>query len=219
MTASPPAEEVPSEEPSAASDPAAKQAELDELKDLLASVIGFDYDLKGSEEEIQRFFALARGSDALAELLGELEAAVAASPEDLQARMDLADAYVAKLMTTAHGPEQGVIGAKAEGQWREVVARDPGHWAANFALGNNYSFYPDVMGKTPEAIAYLEAARSIQEKLDPTPEHVRTYLSLSRLYLREGRKAEARAVLEEGLRHHPGNAEILAELERLDRAG
>jgi tetratricopeptide (TPR) repeat protein len=191
-------------------------AERAELEELLGRLIGADYDLHGSDEDIQRFFELARGSEALAGIVAELEARVAARPNDLEGRMELADAYVAKILTMPHGPEQGVWGSKAEGQWREVTAQDPEHWGAHFALGNNFSYYPDVMGKTGEAIRYLEQARAIQERGAPAAEHVQTYLSLARLYVRDGERDEALAVLEAGLASHPGNAALLAELERLE---
>ena len=196
---------------------AASTAERAEFEDLLARLAGAGFDLQGPDDEIQRFFELARETGVIDELLSSLEADVAARPADLDARMQLADAYVAKILTLPHGPEQGLWGAKAEEQWREVSERDADHWGANYALGNNYSFYPDVMGKTGEAIRYLERARAIQENLPPSEEHVQTYLSLARMYLRDRHEAEARATLEAGLRFHPGNAELLAELARLGK--
>jgi tetratricopeptide (TPR) repeat protein len=186
-----------------------------ELAELLKRLIGSDYDLHGSKEEIQRFFELARDGGLLADILKELESRVASNPNDVEARMDLADGYVAKIMTMPHGPEQGVWGEKAEEQWRAVTERDPEHWGAHFALGTNFSFYPDVMGKTGEAIRCLESARKIQAHLPPAAEHVQTYLSLARLYLRENRRDEAIAVLQSGLQLHPGNAGLLAELQRV----
>ncbi len=211
--ASPVAAAAPAPEPPPR--PAVDAAERREFEDLLTRLIGPDYDLHGSPEELERFFELARGTDFLEEHLRALEERVSADPGDLEARMALADGYVAKLLTMPHGPEQGVWGNKAEEQWRQVSERDPEHWAAHFALGNNFSFYPDVMGRTGDAIRYLERAREIQERLTPVEEHVRTYLSLARMYLRDGRREEARATIEAGLRLHPGHAELLAERDRL----
>jgi tetratricopeptide (TPR) repeat protein len=121
---------------------------------------------------------------------------------------------VAKLMTI-QGPEQGLWGSRAEEQWREVSLRDPDHWGAAFALGQNYAYYPDVMGKTDEAIAHLERARAIQERAQQGQEHVRTYLSLARLYQRKGDLEGARSVLRAGLRYHPGEEELGAALDGL----
>jgi tetratricopeptide (TPR) repeat protein len=108
---------------------------------------------------------------------------------------------------------------KAEEQWREVVRLDPDHWKASFSLGNNFAYYPDVMGKTAEAIHYLEEARRIQEGGNPRADEVRVYLALSRLHLRQGDRDRARAILESGLRRHPADPEILEALEELESRG
>lgn len=188
----------------------AERAEMEELLELFGS--GYDWD--GSTEKMQRFYELARKTGLVDEKIGELEEAVEADPGDLDARMELADTYVAKLMTI-QGPEQGLWGAKAEEQWREVATRDPEHWRATFSLGLNYAYYPDVMGKTDDAIAYLERAREIQERSTQTEEQVRTYLTLARMYQRKGDLDRARAVVRAGLAYHPGNAELAAALDGL----
>ncbi len=51
------------------------------------------------------------------------------------------------------------------------------------------------MGKTNDAIAGLERARSIPERMAPEAPHVQTYLSLSRLYERKGDIKRVRDVL------------------------
>ena len=188
----------------------AERAELEELLKLFGS--GYDWDASGPE--LERFYELAKKTGLIDEKLAELEAAVAAAPDGLDLRMELADTYVAKLMTV-QGPEAGLWGSRAEEQWRETEKRDPEHWRATFSLGQNFAYYPDVMGKTDEAIAYLERARAIQERDAQGAEHVRTYLSLARLYQRKGDVARARDVLDAGLRHHPGNAELGAALASL----
>ena len=194
----------------------AEGATREELDALLESILGTDYNLQGPPEDIERFFAIARSTDLIDERIEELEELVAARPGDVDGRMRLADSYIAKLMTLS-GPEQGLWGGRAEAQWREVTERDPDHWRAAFSLGNNYAYYPDVMNKTADSIRYLEQARAIQERSEPAPEHVRTYVSLSQMHLRGGDTDEARAVLEAGLRFHPGNEVLLGALARFDR--
>ena len=201
---------APAAEPSQAIDATARR----EFEELLA-LFGTDYDFDGTPEQMQRFYELAR-KGLLDRSIAELEAQVAADPGDLGARMQLADLYVAKIMTLPHGPEQGLWGDRAENQWRAVAERDPEHWGANFSLGHNFAFYPDVMGKTRDAIHYLEEARRIQENGSPEDEQVRVYLALSRLYSRQGDEDRARDVLEAGLRRHPSNAELLGALEDID---
>ena len=212
-----PARSEPSGEPDVDDARAAEASESDqaaELAALMAELLGPSYDWKGSTEELERFYELARGTDLIAERIEELEAAVDSNPADVERRMELADYYVAKLMTV-QGAEQGLWGAKAEEQWREVAARDEDHWGANFSLGNNYAFYPDVMGKTDEAISFLERALEIQERSAQDDDHVRTYLSLARMYQRKGEKERAREVLEAGLLVHAPNPELEAALASL----
>lgn len=199
---------------------AAAPAPLDESArrefESLLALFGPDFHFGGTPEQMKRFQELAREGGLLDASIAELEASVAGDPADLEARMALADLYVTKIWTLPHGPEQGIWGDKAEEQWRAVTERDPDHWRANFQLGNNFAYYPDVMGKTEEAIHFLEEARRIQERGVPGDEEVRVYLALSRLHLRQGEQEEARAVLESGLRRHPSNGEILRALEELD---
>jgi tetratricopeptide (TPR) repeat protein len=192
-------------------DPAARRREFEAL----LALFGPDFDFTGTPEEMQRFYELAREGDLLADSIAQLEARIAGQPADLEGRMELAGLYVAKLMTLPNGPEQGIWGTKAEEQWREVVELDPDHWKANFSLGNNFAYYPDVLGKTNEAIRYLEEARRIQELGEPRGEQVQVYLALSRLHLRQGDRDRARAVLESGLLWHPTDSRILQALEEL----
>ena len=90
--------------------------------------------------------------------------------------------------------------------------------AEAFVLGWRYSlaYYPDVMGKTGEAIEGLERARAIQEHLEPSTQHIQTYLSLSQLYVRSNKSDRAREALEAGLLYHPGNDRLTAALMQLE---
>lgn len=198
--------------------PATKPVDSEARAELEALLLlfGADYDFQGTPEEMQRFYALAREAGLLDAAIAELEVRVANDPDDLEARMELAQRYVAKILTIPHGAEQGLWGGKAEEQWRAVAERDRNHWGANYSLGNNFAYYPDVMGKTKEAIHFLEEARRIQEDDLPREEYVRVYLALSRLYLRQSDKDRARAVLEAGLLRHPSDQQIHAALEELE---
>jgi tetratricopeptide (TPR) repeat protein len=197
--------------PEAGPDDEALAAEFAEL--LALGVL--DDDGRATPDQQARFWELARTTGALGDLIAGLEARVQAAPGNTESRMELADAYVAKLLTVPGGPERGVWGARAEGQWRDILAVDPGHWGANFALAENYSYYPKFMGKTGEAIDGMEKAKDLQQALAPQPDHVQTYLILSRLYLDQGDVAAARTALQSGLAYHPGDAELLAALEAL----
>ena len=187
-----------------------------EFEELLASVLAGDYSMAGSIDDQERFWELARTTSVLDDLLDDLESSVASNPQDLAARLDLADAYVAKLLTVPAGPERGVWGGKAESQWQEVLSQDDRNWDAQFKLANNYSYYPEFLGKSAAAIEGLERARMLQQSLPAAAVHVQTYLSLSRVYLQAGQADKARAALENGMQLHPGDDALMAALDHLD---
>jgi len=187
---------------------------LREFDALLRELDANDWDYERLGESYERFLELARESGLLDERIAELESAVAAAPADVDLRMDLADTFIAKLMT-ASGPEQGLWGNRATEQWQAVVDLRPDHLGAHASLGVSYSYYPDVMGKTDDAIRHLERARALQRDVQPNPRHVQIFVFLARLYRRNGRVDDARATLLEGLQAHPGNEQLEAALEQL----
>jgi tetratricopeptide (TPR) repeat protein len=168
-----------------------------------------------SEQEQQRFWELARTPGLIDGLLRELEAAVEAAPGDAAARLQLADACTARLLTLPGGPEQGVWSGKAEKQWTAVLAQDPDHWEARFLLGFNYSMYPSFVDRSTEAIEHLERARTLQQGMPPEPRQVDTYAALARMYARQQKRDRAREVLAEGLQRFPGDETLLRAQQQL----
>jgi len=144
----------------------------------------------------------------LKEALASLEGEVKDAPRDIDARLALADLYVAKLLTVPDGPEKGAWSMKAVGQWTAILGIDPDNWDAHASLGVNYSFWPEQFNKRPEAIKELEAARKIQERSTPDAKHANTYLQLRLLYLKDGRTDDAKKMLDEGLRRFPDDEEL-----------
>ena len=129
--------------------------------------------------------------------------------------MELADAYVAKLLTVPAGPERGIWGVKAEKQWQDVVKQDPDHWDAQYTLAFNYSMYPDFLNKTDDAIQGFERALAIQQRVQPKPQHAKTYVQLARMHKKKGNAKKAREVLELGQMRHPRDKQITAALAAL----
>jgi tetratricopeptide (TPR) repeat protein len=189
---------------------------LAEFRELLGRVLGRGRDREATAEEKERFWEMARNSPHLRELMRRLESEVAANGRDPAARMALADAYVAKLLSVPAGPLRGIWGMKAEAQWRKVLEQDPNHWEAQFNLAYGQACCPDFMNLTGSAIEGLERARTIQERIAPEPRFAITYLELSRLYLKQGDKAKARAVLRAGLDLHPHHHELLEAWGKLE---
>jgi hypothetical protein len=122
--------------------------------------------------------------------------------------MRLADAYVMKLFTVPAGPEMGRWGAKAEGQWKEVLRHDPSHWQARFNLAVSLSYHPDVEGVTPDAIRHLSRLVEEQERMAPEPRHADVYRLLAILERRQGDGAAAREAIRRGLERHPDDAKL-----------
>lgn len=213
-----PVEEVPAKSPPAGvplEEPDPVPTDHAEFEGLLEGMLANSLDPSAGIEGLERFWDLAKNTDIIDARMAELEGLVEGNPSDTEARMQLADYYLAKLFTVPSGPEQGLWGGKAEQQWKQVLELDPEHWDAQFTLANNYSYYPDFLNKTGDAISGLERAREIQQLLPPTEQHTQTYLSLARMYLRKGKSDEAREALEGGLDYHPGNAALLEALEDL----
>jgi TolA-binding protein len=178
------------------------QEELDALRTKVFSGASTD------DEEVEFWDAVKSRPELLKAILTDLEKKVADSPRDIDARMNLARGYLAKLFTATYGPEMGLWAGKAEAQWKAVLEVDPNHWGAHYSLGFSYSQYPDFLNKRPDAIKEFEALRKIQETSTPEPRHAGTYLQLRQLYLKEGKTAEAQAALDEGLRRFPDDEEL-----------
>jgi tetratricopeptide (TPR) repeat protein len=187
----------------------------DEFRGLLAAVLREEVVGSASAEDQARFWKAARESNLVTTVIGELEGRVANTPDDLAARMQLADAYVAKITTMPGGPEQGVWGTKAEQQWQAVIDRDPDHWEAQFALAYNFTWYPTAMGKAADAVRGFEECLRIQEHSPAEARHVATYRNLGRLYEQQQQRDRAVRVLQQGLARHPGEPGLTADLQRM----
>ena len=127
----------------------------------------------------------------------QLRAAVALSPLNVYARNQLGKLYV----------ETGRL-AEAEEQFLQSVKSEP-NVVGYDALGDIYLSWKD----SQRAVAAFERAASI----DPFDSHAR--FSLGRLYLAEGRAAEALRELLAGLESDPRNEEARAMLEKLKPKG
>ncbi|MEM7204487.1 MAG: tetratricopeptide repeat protein [Planctomycetota bacterium] len=184
----------------------------DEFRGLMAKVLRSSLDGTATEAEQERFWLAARTTDLVDASIDALEQSLAADPRQEETRMELADAYVAKLLTVPAGPERGLWGSKAEAQWQAVATANPDHWDAHYTLAYNYSMYPDFMNKTDEAVAAFETVVAIQQRTAIAPEHARTYVQLARLHTKQGQPNKARAVLEQGQVRHPGDSGIEAAL-------
>lgn len=191
-------------ETAAPAKPKDRTAQLDEIKRLQEKV----FSGKATEEEQRRFWELAREASVVDDLMKSLEAKVKENPESVDGRMQLAQAYIAKLLSIPGGPEQGIWSMKAEAQWQAVLKQDPNHWDAGYSLAFNWSMWPDFLNKTPDAVKAFEKLRDVQERLTPEAKHANTYFQLSRLYQKQGKADKAKETLRAGLEKFPEDDEL-----------
>ena len=170
---------------------------------------------EATEEERLEFWQSVRTSKELEALIGELSTTIENAPEDVENRLILAQAFVAKVWGGAGGsPEQRLWASKAETMWKEVLEADATNWSAQRNIAFNYSQYPDFTNKTPDAIREYEKIVELQEGAGDTGlGYSRTYLDLSKLYLKNGDPSNALSTLEKGVAAHPENNSLAEQLE------
>lgn len=163
---------------------------------------------EATPDDEARFWELARTTGALDDLMKELEQAVATAPRDVDAKMHLASAYTAKLLTVPDGPERGAWAAKAEAQWGKVLELEPEHWEARYSRAFSWSQWPPFLGKGPAAIKEFEKLVDQQRGMTPEPQQANVYLQLSQLYRSQGNVERANETLRTGLERHPDAAAL-----------
>lgn len=139
--------------------------------------------------------AIASGASAL----GALEQKVAAAPDDLKARYELATAYALAARRDA-----------AEAAFATVIAGDPDNakGLAAKALADRAAFIlAKLDGKPEEAIALY---KELQQKFPGAKESVRAYRSIGRELHKLGRDDEAVASLEAMVATDPANVDLKA---------
>ncbi len=110
--------------------------------------------------------------------------------------------------------KQGLLGRRASERLARALELERSD-VAHYLRGRVGLFYPRVFGVAPRAIRDLEAALALQRAAPPRRYHALTYVTLGDAYhYRAGRRAEARALWQEGLRRFPGHPELEARLAR-----
>lgn len=108
---------------------------------------------QASEAERLEFWQSVRSSKELERLIEELNTTIENEPGDVENRLILAQAYIAKVWGSVSGsPEQGLWAAKAESMWKGALELEPTNWSAQRNIAFSYSQYPDFTNKTPDAI-------------------------------------------------------------------
>lgn len=172
-----------------------------------------------SEEEQLAFWQAVKSGEKLDRLIGELQQATTAEAGDVDSRLTLGLAYVAKIWSMPDGPEKAIWAGKAEGVWKEVLAVAPDNWEAQRNISFSYSRYPEFLNKTGDAITEYERTLDLQEAAPQSrKEFADSYLEMARLQIKTGDPGSALSTLERGAAAHPDNTSISKQLEVIKRS-
>jgi tetratricopeptide (TPR) repeat protein len=169
------------------------------------------------EEGVLPFFQEAKDAGVLDEALKEMEAWAKARADDPDAQVDLAQAYIAKLMAVPDGMERGTWSMKSLAACEAALKIQPEHWSAQFVKGMNLSQWPAFLGKQPEAIRTFEKLIEQQERSPPQAEFAQTYFQLGTVYRSAGNVDKAREAFRKGLAAFPEHRALKDQLELLDK--
>ncbi|MCK5940861.1 MAG: hypothetical protein KAI24_02730 [Planctomycetes bacterium] len=142
------------------------------------------------------------------EVIDAFKALAEANPNDTEAQMDLANAYMAYLQMDNSKWNMSML---ADQQFDKVLAIDGRHWEARFTKAMSYTFWPDFLGKKKEAISHFETLIEQQEGMPVQPHHAQTYLFLGNM-LAERDPERARQIWQQGATRHPNSEELRGKL-------
>ena len=196
----------------AAGAPAADEAQLsteDRVAEALARLEagGLD-DLEW--QALWREFAEEGLSD---ELVAVFEARAAAAPNDPDAQVAVAGAYLSKILEVGSSPEAGLWATKADQALDRALVIDDHHWDARFTKAMSLSFWPPVFGKQGEAIRQFEILVDQQADLPRDERYAQTHLLLGNMYRQIGEEEQSLAAWRHGLELYPDHLELQGQLQ------
>ncbi|MDA1195492.1 MAG: FecR domain-containing protein [Planctomycetota bacterium] len=162
-----------------------------------------------SEAEVARLSEFTRDSKIMSAMVEDLEARVAADPNDLEARLGLVNVDSARLHASAGSiAERSRLSTRIRGQLDAVLERDPENWDARYqqAVGTSHS-RRDPAGQA-EAVRQFEALRAIQERGPAEARHSSTYVQLALVHLSQNNKDAARATIRAGFEFLPDDPKL-----------
>jgi len=152
------------------------------------------------------------GTERLEALVEQLAANAEANASDPEAQYMLGMGYIAQLQGGATNMQMGVLAMKADAAFDDALGLDEEHLGARKAKAISLSFYPPIMGKRAEAVQQFETLIAKQKNHPVQDDFAENYALLANLHAESGDLDSAIAVLENGLEHHPENADLTAQL-------
>jgi len=169
------------------------------------------------DDEVMKIFGDAKDLGFLDDAVAEMEKLAASRPADADTQVELATAYIVKLLSVPDGPERGAWSMKSIAACERALKLNPEHWDAQFVKGMNLSQWPDFTGKQPEAIRTFERLVEQQERSSPIPEYAETYYHLGNLYRKSGNSEKALEVFRRGLALHPEDKVLREQIEVIEK--
>jgi tetratricopeptide (TPR) repeat protein len=168
-------------------------------------------------DAVQKLFDDARAGRSADALVRTLEALVEENPLDAAAHCLLARGCIEALITEPDFVKKGDLARRADAEFVEALRLDPASWEANYSRASALIWWPEPLGKTPEAIQGFERALELQAGSASQPRYADTYAQLASLYTKLAMPDKAVALLAEGLRVFPGNEQLRKQLEVLQK--
>jgi hypothetical protein len=122
-----------------------------------------------------------------------------------QAQFELALALLARQQSD---PQNYELSIEADKWFDRALQGDPRHWEARFTKAMCYTFWPDFLGKKPEAMRHFETLIAQQEEGPAQPRFAQTYVFLGNMHEARGDPEKARAVWARGARLFPQHEEL-----------
>lgn len=174
---------------------------------------------EASKEESAELMRLAKDSAVMSHVVGELQRRIAEDPNDIAARLELADVQSARVHMVESIRERSELGRAVGEQIGEVLKREPENWKARFMRAVGISHSQRTPKGRADAIKEFESLVALQQRLPSEPRFAQTYGQLAQVYLAERDTARATQTVREGLARHPADKALKDLLERLEKDG
>jgi len=166
-----------------------------------------------SDQEFAEFWNEIRTRGSLDELLTAFEEYALTNPNDIEAQIELGNAYLVRLEDATTGPEMGQWAMKADGAFDKALELDETNWEARFSKAVSLSFWPPIFGKQGEAISQFETLLQQQAKVAPDSDHAQTYIFLGNLYQQQGDPEKAMEIWAQGNAAFPESSALSKKLD------